>query len=54
MSYEDEQLQLPPARSLFNEISLLYDNIGELIEAQRETNRKLDALLANRQNPIEP
>jgi len=51
---EDEQLKLPPARSLFNEIALLYDNISDLIEAQKETNRKLDALLANRQNPIVP
>jgi len=33
---------------------LLYDNISDLIEAQKETNRKLDALLANRQNPIVP
>jgi hypothetical protein len=45
---EDEQLKLPPARSLINEIALLYDNISDLIEVQKETNRKLDALLAER------
>lgn len=43
---EDEQLKLPPARSLVNEIMLLHDQIVDLVEAQRSMNSKLDALLS--------
>lgn len=49
---EDEQLKLPPARSLVNEIRLLHDQIMELVEEQRETNRKLDALLTGRNTEV--
>jgi len=38
----------PPARSLINEIGLLYDNITDLIEEVRATNKRLDALLLSR------
>jgi hypothetical protein len=48
----EEQLRLPPARSLVNEIMLLHDQIADLVEAQRETNGKLDALLASRQPEV--
>ncbi len=34
-----------PGRSLINEIALLHDQIMDLVEVQRETNRKLDAML---------
>ncbi len=43
---EEEQLKLPPTKSLINEIALLHDQIMDLVEEQRETNRKLEALLA--------
>lgn len=46
---DEEQLKLPPAKSLINEIGLLHDQIMDLVEAQRETNRKLDALLTDTQ-----
>lgn len=46
---DEEQLRLPPARSLFNEIALLNDSISDLIELQRDTNSKLAALLSSRQ-----
>jgi hypothetical protein len=51
---DEEQLKLPPAKSLINEISLLHDQMMGLVEEQRETNRKLTALLANRRTPIAP
>ncbi len=51
---EEEQLKLPPARSLVNEIRLLHDQVMDLVEEQRETNRRLDALLESKQKPIVP
>ena len=36
----------PPGRSLINEIMLLHDQVMDLVEEQRETNRKLEAVLA--------
>jgi hypothetical protein len=49
---DEEQLKLPPAKSLVNEIALLHDQIMDLVEAQREANRKLDALLTARQPEV--
>ena len=35
-----------PGRSLINELACLHDQVMDLVEEQRETNRKLEAVLA--------
>lgn len=45
----NDEHNYPPAKSLANEISLLHDQVMDLVEEQRETNRKLAALLASKQ-----
>ena len=41
MGEEKYNYNPPPARSLINEIAFLHDQVMDLVEEQRETNRKL-------------
>lgn len=51
---DEHNYNLPPARSLANEIACLRDEVMDLVEAQRETNRKLSALLGEHDETTKP